>query len=118
MIGLALIRESGSVPKAWELRPSESGNFGIAQFSGLLQRFEAIPRGEGAEARHWTAGVLEHSALPAIGPQDSHSEEDYRNLVEQARQACLDGVVEKVVLSRTRAYPSSSVQPLEAFERL
>ena len=118
MIGLALIRESGSVPKAWELRPSDSGNFGIAQFSGLLQRFEAIPRGEGAEARHWIDGALEHSALPSIAPQDSHSEEDYRNLVEQARQACLDGVVEKVVLSRTRAYPSSSVQPLEAFERL
>ncbi|MDP4742260.1 MAG: hypothetical protein NWR91_02255, partial [Schleiferiaceae bacterium] len=79
-----MIRESGSAPKAWELRPSSSGNFGIAQFSGLLERFEAIPRGEGLEGRRWIAGALERSALPAIAPQDSHSEEDYRYLIEQA----------------------------------
>ncbi len=75
MIGFAWIRESGSAPKAWELLSSESGNFGIAQFSGLLQRFEAIPRGEGAGGRHWIAGALKRSPLPAIEPQDSHSEE-------------------------------------------
>ena len=60
-------------------------------------------------------GALE---LPNLKPTDSHAASDYVQLVEQARQACADGVLEKVVLSRRKAYHRSRVQPWEAFERL
>jgi isochorismate synthase len=116
--GLAWIREAGQEAQAWELEPSAGGNFGVAPFRGPIQRFEALDRGQGAKGRAWMAAALGALELPNLKPTDSHAASDYVQLVEQARQACADGVLEKVVLSRRKAYHRSRVQPWEAFERL
>ena len=118
MNGLAWIREAGQEAQAWELIPSPQGAFGVAPFRGAVQRFEPVDRGLGAKGRAWMADALGQLELPALKPTDSHAAADYVHLVDQARQACADGVLEKVVLSRRKAYHRSRVQPWEAFERL
>ena len=94
MNGLAWIREAGQEAQAWELEPSAGGNFGVAPFRGPIQRFEALDRGKGAKGRAWMAATLGALELPNLKPTDSHVASDYVQLVEQARQACADGVLE------------------------
>jgi len=118
MKGFALIRESGREILGMELRSAQRGSFFFSPFHGVPERYEVLQSWSGAEARGEAARHLDLGALPLLEQTTSHIQSHYESLVDKARRACEEGALEKVVLSRCRSYTSTSLDPLETFDRL
>ena len=116
-MSFAWIREPGEKSKVFSLSESPVGDFYFAQFDGSLIRLliNDIIR---QDCSKWVSDNLVLSNLPDINPEDSHLYEDFVKVVSRASNVCLNGVLEKVVISRTKAHKSISVSPINVFERL
>ncbi len=117
MKGFALIRESGREILGMELRSAQRGSFFFSPFHGVPERYEVLQSGAGL--RHRTeAAATPFGRLPALESKPPLTQSHYESLVDKARRACEEGALEKVVLSRCQSYTSTSLDPLETFDRL
>ena len=116
-MSFAWIREPGKKSIVFSLREKNDGDFYFAQFDGQLIQLsisEIITENCGK----WVESNLKLNRLPRIYPNDSHSKGDYLNLVQKAVNSCKNNVLEKVVLSRTKAHKLSSISPVKMFHKL
>ncbi|MDA8650241.1 chorismate-binding protein [Schleiferiaceae bacterium] len=116
-MSFAWIREPGEKSKVFSLSESPVGDFYFAQFDGSLIQL-LINDIVKQDCSKWVSDNLILSNLPDINPEDSHLYEDFVKVVSRASEVCLNGVLEKVVLSRTKAHKSILVSPINVFERL
>jgi|TARA_B110000444_G_scaffold139268_1_gene130733 isochorismate synthase len=116
-MSFAWIREPGKESRVFSLFESPVGDFYFSQFDGRLIQLlitDIILK----NCSKWVSEKLISNALPNIYPKDSHNYDDFLQVVSQASEVCSNGVLEKVVLSRTKAHKLTSVSPTNVFERL
>ncbi|CAI8368919.1 MAG: Putative isochorismate synthase MenF [Owenweeksia sp. TMED14] len=116
-MSFAWIREPGKSSEVFSLNDNSSGDFYFSPFEGEIKRLSITERIR-ANCADWVLTKLSFKDLPNINPQDSHNEESYLKIVSKAVQSCLNGALEKVVLSRRKAHIDISVSPISVFERM
>lgn len=118
MTHFALIREADQPVKLLSLRPDSGRDFVLTSFDGQREWYGIESVTYNDEAIELASQVLQTSNLPAIQAKDSHDQASYEALVSMAIEACREGALEKVVLSRTKAYEALDVKPMDWFKGL
>lgn len=116
-MSFAWIREPGKKSKVFSLLESPIGDFYFAQFDGPVVQLLILDVIK-EDCSKWVSENLILSDLPNINPKDSHLYDDFLKIVSRASEVCSNGVLEKVVLSRTKAHKLISVSPINVFDRL
>jgi isochorismate synthase len=118
MKAFALIREPGNAILCLPLSSEAIGPFVFSPFFGVPERFSVGAEVEGQEALTLAREALKGLERPILSVQSSHDAFSYQALVEKAVKACDEGALEKVVLSRCKAYPDPGIDPVSTYERL